>query len=217
MHKSKRGEKFGAEIDKHSKFSPSSGTKNKSGKRYGITVAAVLILFAIIGFVSNKGNVTTDNPEPYIKSKNTSQTNADTQKNTESKIKINNSSKCDDKTSSNLAASENKSTAIDSFSSSKTDTSSQISSVQTPCVSSSEPSIPQSADSTESYFIALNTTSMKYHTQCCSAEKRLDGDNRLEYSVSVPYGTEKDIQYIESQGYALCKLCKNNDYGPVIH
>ncbi len=66
-----------------------------------------------------------------------------------------------------------------------------------------------------SYYIVFNTKSKKYHTGRCPGVEKMLPENRYDYPVGVPGGTQEDHAYAEAQGYVLCKNCEKGSYEPI--
>ena len=105
----------------------------------------------------------------------------------------------------------------ESFSTSLFKSSNVSESISSTLSSKQETSTFESSTTNENitYILVMNTSTMKYHTKCCPSEAKIDTENRFEYQVSIPEGTEQDKQYIESLGYTLCKHCEKNHYQPI--
>lgn len=58
------------------------------------------------------------------------------------------------------------------------------------------------------YVIIINKKTKKYHTGKCRAAQNTGNNNRWEYHVETPGGSEEDRRYLESLGYNRCGICK---------
>lgn len=61
------------------------------------------------------------------------------------------------------------------------------------------------------YTIMLNTKTYKYHTKNCRTLQRSNVKSLFTYKTTVPNGTKKDIEYIESLGYTACRICSKQE------